>query len=876
MNALVQSAASPAMPPLLRTLLLSDLVDSTGLIQRLGDQHAAQVLRRHDRMMRTALQEHGGREIDKTDGFLAMFERPVQAVAFALDYQRALRQLAADEGVALAARIGIHVGDVVAWDNTPEDISRGAKPVEVEGLVKPITSRLMQLALPQQILLSGVAHSLAHRAQGELGSRLPAVRWRTHGRYRFKGVPDPIPVFEVGAEGIAPLRAPPWSGKAHREVPFWRRPASLGLELGLLLAALAVPAWYLLKPEPAIAFAQRDWVVLGDLKNLTDQPAFDDAAQTAFRIGLEQSRYVNVLSDLKTRETLALMQRDPDRTSVDRSVGSEVAIRDGARALILPTVAEIGGRVRVTAEVVDPATQTTVWSESADGAGSASVLPSLDQVNQKLRVRLGEALATVSHESRPLDRVATSNLEALRAYSLGQHACSVGNCREGIGLLRQAVKLDPDFALAHAAIAAADNDIGDNAGALREIGQAIAGKDRLSPRDALYVDAWRALFDAPRPALEKWRTLARLYPDFFPAQGVYGYFAWQYANRYDDALASYAGAESPRNPHPQLREYVRGVLYLGQEEYTRAGEHFRRARELGLASTNFAPAVDAAQRHYDRLDAELARSEPPAASATDVSSANLRLAYAVDRSRWDDVRKLLATARTQAGGGTRGQRKLDGIETSLSFPGALGVAEAERARHFLDGEIAALDGETGIDRAETLFHVLFAGYLAASRGDAAGAELALAHAGSESRSGDYPVPGRMLAALEAEIARAQGKPEEAVGILLRQPLDGSELCLTHVALMNAYADLGRNAAAIEQARWIATRRGRAYTEYNADWIARPFNVAQSDLALLRLAELTLASGDKDAARGWLKAFRAAWTSGATGLSARAAKLDASL
>ena len=51
------------------------------------------------------------------------------------------------------------------------------------------------------------------------------------------------------------------------------------------------------------------------------------------------------------------MQRDPAKTRVDRAIGSEVAIRDGARALIIPTVAEVGGHVRVTAEVIDPRTR---------------------------------------------------------------------------------------------------------------------------------------------------------------------------------------------------------------------------------------------------------------------------------------------------------------------------------------------------------------------------------------------------------------------------------------------------------------------------------------------------------------------------------------
>ena len=152
-----------APAPMLRTLVLCDLADSTALVERLGDLHAAELFRKHDRLTRTLVHQHGGREIDKTDGFLMMFDRPIEAVSFALAYQRALRQLE-HGGAQLRARVGIHFGDVIAWDNTPDDIAKGAKPFEIEGLVKPTTSRLMQLALPGQILLSGIAYQLAHRS----------------------------------------------------------------------------------------------------------------------------------------------------------------------------------------------------------------------------------------------------------------------------------------------------------------------------------------------------------------------------------------------------------------------------------------------------------------------------------------------------------------------------------------------------------------------------------------------------------------------------------------------------------------------------------------------------------------------------------------
>src|SRR3954469_69470 len=109
-------------PPLLRTLVACDLVESTALAQQLGDRSIADVMHLLDRHARDLLERHGGQEIDKTDGFLLMFDRPVQAIAFALDYQRLLHDLTLSEFLPLKARIGIHVGDVVLWRNSPADI----------------------------------------------------------------------------------------------------------------------------------------------------------------------------------------------------------------------------------------------------------------------------------------------------------------------------------------------------------------------------------------------------------------------------------------------------------------------------------------------------------------------------------------------------------------------------------------------------------------------------------------------------------------------------------------------------------------------------------------------------------------------------------
>ena len=175
-------ASERAQGALLRALVVCDLVGSTALVERLGDGAAARLMRSHDQLSRAAMRRHGGREIDKADGFLVLFDRPVQAISFALEYQREIKALAAESKQALRARVGIHVGDVIAWDNDAADVKQGAKITEIEGLAKPIAARLMALALPDQILVSGVTYALTQPSKGELGTSDDGVRCVSAGR----------------------------------------------------------------------------------------------------------------------------------------------------------------------------------------------------------------------------------------------------------------------------------------------------------------------------------------------------------------------------------------------------------------------------------------------------------------------------------------------------------------------------------------------------------------------------------------------------------------------------------------------------------------------------------------------------------------------
>jgi putative peptide modification system cyclase len=711
----------------------------------------------------------------------------------------------------------------------------------------------MGLAVPGQILMSGVARALALRSQNELKTEFPP-EWRMHGRYVFKGVAEPIHVFEVGEIGIAPLRAPAYSSKAYREVPWWRRPGLLAVEAALLLAAIAVPSWIFLRSPPVIAFADRDWVVIGNLRNITEEHRFDEAVETAFRLGLEQSHYVNVMSELKVRDTVALMTRDPNRTQVDRAVGSEVAIREGARALILPTVAEVGHRVRVTAEVIDPATQTTVYTESADGVGADSVLGSIDQIDRRLRERLGEALGSISRDSQPLERVATKSLDALRAYSLGQRAYAHSSMKEALGFYQEAVKLDPQFALAHMAIARVLANGNEFAAALEEVELAAALDDRLTPRDALFVDAWRTALTNSSGALDKWKSLTRLYPDFYTANGFYAYYAAR-ANLYDQAIEGARLNASEHNPTPSAGLYLLGILYLATDRYNESAAWFRRSAESGFVRNDFYAMLPAAQRQFDRADALMRRNKPSGRPADDFSTKIVSIALLADQGHWSQMPALLETTRHEAQeAGARVPQQFTGIELSLRS-----VTEKPDLRALAAYAQAELHAHTTnvLDRNEALFHALFSAYLLARHGDVHGAEQIVSASAATVDSADDPPLRNLFAIAKAEVARAGGHAAQAID-LLEPSVDGNELYLTHLALLDALSESGADALALTQANWLTSHRGRAYAEPGAEQFLSAYSVVQSDIATLRTAELLAAAGKKSEAQAALQTFTQQW------------------
>lgn len=813
-----------ASKPQVRTLLLTDLVDSTQLVERIGDSAAAALFRSHDRIVLELQQHWRGRLIDRSDGLLLIFERPIDGLGFALDYARSLRDLGRELGLkqALQARAGLHVGEVLQWENSRDAVALGAKPVEVEGLAKPLAARLMNLARPGQILLSATAEPLAHRAVRELGVRGDTLVWKSYGRWRFKGLPEAQEVFEVGEPGLAPLRMPAHTPKAWRDLPLWRRPVALAAE-AMMAAGLAFGAWFLMHPQPAIAFAERDWVVVGDLRNLTGDTKLDESLEQAFRISLEQSHYVNVLSDLKVRETLANMQRKAD-VPVDRALGSEIALRDGARALLLPTVAEVGGRLRVSAEVIDPRTQTTVYAVMADGRGVESALGSIDQVTDQLRGKLGEALQSVQKTSVPLPNVATPSLEALKAFAVARNAANTTRDREqALGLYRRALQLDPQFALAHADMARLHAQLGEVEQARDEWRKALAIPARLSPQEKMSVELMLLQNSGPEIYFGKAQEYLTLYPDDFSIISRLATNLWHQRNDFRAAEAMVRRAIKPQYERSNSARYTLGIFLLGQDKFDAALVEFQHARQAGYTGGGefYARAYDARGQH-----AEADKVYAASTSGRQGWQNDAAVSTWLDRQQWVPAREAAQAWYDRASANN------DVLETlrAQAALASVGIFSGDTgATRGLQSLLAAVDRQSeAVDAiyppASTELR-MYAGLLAAYRDDRAGVDAALRSTDGSVAVREFPTLAQLRQVLLAEQARLSGQPKAAVARLQPLAKQDTALVAVHWALLRAERSAGNAVGMQSQANWLATHRGRVLTEATTTEVLRFFNVA---------------------------------------------------
>jgi serine/threonine protein kinase/tetratricopeptide (TPR) repeat protein len=193
--------------------------------------------------------------------------------------------------------------------------------------------------------------------------------------------------------------------------------------------------------------SDRDTVVLADFANSTGEVVFDDALKTALLVSLNQSPFLNVLSESRVSETIESMDRPPN-TQITSELAREVCQRAGSKAYIAGSIAGLGSQYILGLKAVNCQSGELLAQEQVTANGKERVLDALGRAVSTMRGELGESLRSVQEYDVPLADATTSSLQALKALSLGRKAYRQDT---GVALryFQEASELDPNFAMAY-------------------------------------------------------------------------------------------------------------------------------------------------------------------------------------------------------------------------------------------------------------------------------------------------------------------------------------------------------------------------------------------------------------------------------------------
>jgi tetratricopeptide (TPR) repeat protein len=484
--------------------------------------------------------------------------------------------------------------------------------------------------------------------------------------------------------------------------------------------------------------------------------------------------------------------------------------------------------------------------EQAQVAKTEDVLTALSDIASRLRVRLGESLATLDEHNRPLPDVTTPFPDALKAYSAGVQAQGTQGRVASIELLKRAVEIDDRFASAHARLGTSYSTGGELVLGARHTTRAFELRERATDDEKFFITATyhRQVTGNLEQALQAFDLWAQTYPRTFNSYGLASGFVTKGAGRYEGCIERAAKAEAadPQSPFGYLNA---AACYMYLDRLDEAAEALQRAADRKVATADF-PNWHfhlAFLRGDDAgMERELARAQgnEPEPKLTHFKALALARSGQLERA------------------GSLARRAVDLSEKARQREIAALYQTAPAVWHALVGNVAearrtaalALDMSTGRDVSyAAAFALALTGELSRSQALVKDLEARFPQ--------DTTVQISYLPALRGVIALGQGKPGEALAQL--EPALSNEFALPATAFNASFGSLypayvrgqtylaaKRPADAAVEFRKIISHRGLVM-EDPVDAVAR-----------LQLARALVASGDTARARVAYQDFLTLW------------------
>jgi eukaryotic-like serine/threonine-protein kinase len=439
--------------------------------------------------------------------------------------------------------------------------------------------------------------------------------------------------------------------------------------LALLGAALVAGGLYY-RSHRAKPLTDKDSIVLSDFTNTTGDSVFDDTLKQGLSVQLEQSPFLDLVSERKVNEALKLMGRsagDPLTPEVTR----QVCQRTGSRAMLTGSIASLGSQYVIGLKAVNCSTGDILAQAQEQAATKETVLKALDDAAVSLRSKLGESLSSVQKYATPVEEATTPSLEALKAYSLGRKIQAAKGDTPALPFYKRAAELDPNFAMAYRAMSVVYgnlNELGraaENSRKAYDLRQKVSERERLSI-EAIYYTYTTGELEKAAQTYQQWQQIyPRDYLAYINLGDIYGILGnWEKALQ--EASAALRLEPNDENNYLNLGNDYANVNQLEQAETVYKQAEDRKLEGEFLLTNRYQLAFlkgDAAQM-AQLLSAAMGK---PGAE-------ELLLAYQADTEAWygklKNARELTRQAMDSA-------QHNDAKEAAAMYQAAAALREAE-------------------------------------------------------------------------------------------------------------------------------------------------------------------------------------------------------
>jgi serine/threonine protein kinase/DNA-binding winged helix-turn-helix (wHTH) protein/Flp pilus assembly protein TadD len=351
------------------------------------------------------------------------------------------------------------------------------------------------------------------------------------------------------------------------------------LAAALLIAVVATVIYRRAHAAPKLT--DKDTIVVADFENKTGDEVFDGSLSEALRVGLEQTPFLNLLTQDKVNRVAQEIGLSNEQALTSERA-RQVCLKTNSAAVIAGSITDAGNGYQIALRTLRCENGAVMASVNGVAEQRNAVTRELGLAAVELRKELGEPSKTLQEFNQPLEVATTSSVEALRSLVIGKQKRVREGDGEAMPFFRRAVEIDPNFAMAYSRLGSALWNLGRRDSARESRQKAYDLRDRLTKQQ--YFDATGNYFGEVRGDLEtsatQWAEMARLYPNSFLA---HAYLAWtlRVLGNYADS-ASEAREAIRLDPSNYSPYYNLMMSEMALRRYSEAKAAFDEARSRGL------------------------------------------------------------------------------------------------------------------------------------------------------------------------------------------------------------------------------------------------------------------------------------------------------